>query len=105
MPFEAVEQGIRLFVKLTPAAKKTALAGSIVDSDEKAALKITVTAVAEKNKANVALIKFMARALGMARSDIEILFGHTDRRKTLLLRGEPKALEKHITNWMKQENV
>jgi len=46
-------------------------------------LVIAVTAIAEKGKANEALIRFLANRLDIAPSAIELLSGQTSPRKTL----------------------
>ena len=74
--------GALLAVRITPKAKKNA-----IGPEHDCALKVSVTVVPEKGKANAALIKLLAKQLRIAKSDIEIVSGHTDRNKTLLLRG------------------
>jgi uncharacterized protein (TIGR00251 family) len=51
-------------------------------------LKCSVTTVPEDGKANAALIKMLAKAWKVPRSSIELVSGATDRRKTVLIRGE-----------------
>ncbi len=76
---------IKLLVRLTPKAAQTKITGWATDSAGQKVLKIGVTAVPEKGKANKALIALLAKKLGIARSDIEIIKGETDRNKTLIL--------------------
>jgi len=51
------------------------------------ALKIAVTAPPEKGKANHAVVEVLARVLRIKRSDIEIIAGHTQPRKTVRIAG------------------
>jgi uncharacterized protein YggU (UPF0235/DUF167 family) len=51
-----------------------------------------VTAVAEDGKANAAVVKLLSRAWGVARSQLSVVVGAADRRKTLHLAGDPAVL-------------
>lgn len=104
-PFISVENGLRLFIRLTPKAKKTALNGVMIDEEDKVVLKASVTSVPEKGKANAALIKLLCKEWKLAKSDIEITQGELNRHKTLLLKGDPQALAQRLTEWMKQNDV
>jgi len=50
-------------------------------------LKVSVTAVPERGKANEAVIELMAEALGVAPSRIEVVAGHTQPNKRLQITG------------------
>lgn len=78
--------GLQFQVKLTPKAARNAIMGWAHDADGAPVLKVTVTAIAEKNKANQALIAMLAKEWRLARQDIILLRGSTDRNKTLLLK-------------------
>lgn len=51
-----------------------------------------VRAVPEKGAANDALIKLLAKALSIGKSDISVQSGHTARTKVLHLKGNPTVL-------------
>ena len=51
-----------------------------------------VRALPEKGAANKALIKLLAKALGLARSDLEIAAGAKDRNKTVRIAGNPAEI-------------
>lgn len=70
-------------VKITPKASKNGIGTWETDSDGKSYLKVFVTAVPEKGKANQALIALLAKEWKLAKSDIHILKGETDRIKIL----------------------
>lgn len=55
-------------------------------------LKARVRAVPEDGKANQALEMLLARALGMPKSAVAVVAGHTARSKTLRVEGEPSAI-------------
>ena len=50
-------------------------------------LKVRVIAVPEKGKANTAVVKVLAMALGIANSDIKLLSGATFQHKTFEING------------------
>jgi uncharacterized protein (TIGR00251 family) len=84
--------GVRVRVRLTPRASASRLVGLVAEADGGVALKIMVTAAAEGGKANDALIALLARAWRLAKSDIAIVAGASERRKTLHLAGTPARL-------------
>ncbi len=81
------KDGIDLLIRLTPAARSNGFAGLDTIQDRHGntvtALKARVTAAPENNKANKALIALLAAALRIAKSDISIVRGDTDRTKTI----------------------
>lgn len=79
-------------VRLTPRASANRLVGLVAEADGGVALKVMVTAAAEDGKANAALIALLAARWHLAKSDIAILAGATDRRKTLHIAGPPAGL-------------
>jgi uncharacterized protein (TIGR00251 family) len=50
-------------------------------------LKIRLTAPPVDNAANEALVKFLASELGVSRSQVEIVSGHTSREKIVRIDG------------------
>jgi uncharacterized protein (TIGR00251 family) len=67
-----------LTLHIQPGARKTEIAGQHGD-----ALKIRLAAPPVDGKANEALIKFFADALGLPKSAVTIKSGQTSRRKAL----------------------
>lgn len=81
MFYTVKKTSILLSVRLTPKASKNSVAGTYQDANGSRFLKITVTAPAEDNKANTALITFLANKLKIAKSNFSIIQGHTHRNK------------------------
>jgi len=54
------------------------------------ALKVAVTAPPEDGRANQALVETLAEALGLKRSQVELIGGPTGRDKRFLIRGVTK---------------
>jgi uncharacterized protein len=75
-------QGVVLPVKAQPGASRPGIRG-----EHGGMLKVAVTQVAEKGKANQALIEALARGLGLARSQIELIGGPVQPQKRFLVRG------------------
>ncbi|SCA58173.1 conserved hypothetical protein [Candidatus Terasakiella magnetica] len=103
--FTLVGTDVRLQIRLTPKSKKNAINTIINDAQGQMALKVSVTAVPEKGKANAALIKLLSKEWKLAKSDIEISAGELNRHKTLLLKGGGVSLQQRLIEWMKQNNV
>jgi uncharacterized protein (TIGR00251 family) len=91
-PFAAASDGVRVRVRLTPRASASRLVGLVAASDGALALKIMVTSAAEDGKANAALIALLARAWRVAKSDVSIVAGAADRRKTVHVAGTASQL-------------
>ena len=83
-----VADGLQLFVRLTPGARKDDIDGTEEGANGRIYLKVRVRAVAEKGKANTALVALLAKRGAIAKSNITIVSGHTSRMKTLLFQGE-----------------
>ncbi len=85
-PVRATQEGVRFTVRVTPRASRTAIIGVIGEGDG-AALKIALHAPPLEDRANAALIDFLADLLGTPRSAIEIRGGQHARSKAILVRG------------------
>jgi uncharacterized protein (TIGR00251 family) len=69
--------GERLVVRVSPGASRTEVAGRMADGR----LKVRVAAPAEDGRANAALIKLLARELGVDARDVTLVAGHGARDK------------------------
>jgi len=77
--------GVLLPVRAQPGASRAGIRG-----EHGGALKVSVTQVAEKGKANQSLVNTLAKGLGLQRSQIELVSGETQRDKKFLIRGIPR---------------
>ena len=77
---ESTDGGVLLPVRAKPGARSSAVRG-VHDG----ALRVSVTQVAEKGKANKALIGVLAKALKLRKSQIEIVAGDTVSQKRFLI--------------------
>ena len=74
-------------VRLTPRGGRDGLDGWAFDADGRPYLKARVSAPPVEGEANAALIKLIAKALGVAKSDVTVVSGETVRIKTLEIEG------------------
>ena len=72
-------------IRVQPKASRDAIVG-----EHDGALKVAVTAPPDKGKANKAVVELLAKTLGVAKSNIELVAGTTSRDKTLAIRGATK---------------
>ena len=75
-------EGTILPVRAHPGARSNAVRG-----EQDGMLKVCITQVAEKGKANKALVSVLSKALSLRKSQIELIGGETSRQKTFLIRG------------------
>ena len=79
-------EGVVLRVRAQPGARKNAVLG-----EQAGALKVAVTAPPEDGRANQALVAVLREELGLKRSQVELIAGHTSRDKRFLIRGLARA--------------
>ena len=82
------EDGIDVFVRLTPRASSDAVGGVERTADGRSHITARVRAVPEKGEANAALEKLIASFMGVSRS--------TSRLKTVRIGGDPRELEARV---------
>ncbi|TGQ74830.1 DUF167 domain-containing protein [Mesorhizobium sp. M00.F.Ca.ET.186.01.1.1] len=95
-PFRTRENGIELFVRLTPKSSVDRFEGIETSADGRNHLKARVRAVPENGAANAALEKLAAKTLGVPASGVSVVAGATSRLKTLRVLGDVAALEKKV---------
>jgi hypothetical protein len=77
------ENRILFSVRITPKSSKNAIVGWSKDEQDKKFLKVMVTTVPEKGKANESLIALLSKEWKIPKSRITIEKGETDRNKIL----------------------
>lgn len=75
-------EGATLALRVQPKAKRNAVLG-----EQAGALKVSVTAPPEDGRANEAVLELLRDELDLRRAQVELLSGHTNRNKVVLVRG------------------
>jgi len=87
--------GATFRVRVQPGASKNEIMGLQQD-----ALKVRISAPPVKGKANKALIDFLAKQLGVKKSEIEIISGHSSKIKKIKVVGEVVKIEKNLQRFL-----
>ncbi len=89
------ETQARITVQIAPGASKNEITGMVND-----VLHIRIAAPPVKGKANKELITYLSHLLGIGKDRLDILKGHTSRKKLISIDGLSKvaALEKLLSS-------
>ena len=71
--------GTEIAVRVTPKASRNAI------KEEDGVLRVYVTTVPEDGKANAAVVKLLSKAVGVPKSRLDLVRGHTSRDKVFLV--------------------
>jgi uncharacterized protein (TIGR00251 family) len=82
---------------LTPRGGRDALGGVRADGAGSNHLLARVSSAPVDGAANRALIKLLAKTLGIAKTDVTLVSGETTRIKTLEINGDPVTLERKLS--------
>ena len=91
-PWSAVAGGVALAVRLTPKGGRDAIDGIEQLADGRSVLKARVRAAPSEGEANAALIRLIAKAVGVPPRDVALAAGATARIKRLTIAGDPPTL-------------
>lgn len=92
---------MRLTVRVTPNASRDAVLERMEDDAGRIYLKVKVRAVPEGGKANQAVEKLLAKALGVPKSAVRVVTGETSRIKGVDIDTEENSAAAHqIEEWM-----
>ncbi len=91
---EAWSAGAAFYVKAHAGARRDAVGGA-----HDGMLKVEVTTAPEKGKANKAIVKLLAKTLGLGAGSVTLLSGETNARKRFGVEGvTPEALRARLRN-------
>jgi uncharacterized protein (TIGR00251 family) len=82
LSLDETSEGVLLSIRAQPRARKSAITGIHAGS-----LKVAVTAAPEKGKANDAILKLLAQALGLRGAQLTIASGASSSQKRVLVTG------------------
>lgn len=74
-------EGTILPVRAQPGSRRNEIRG-----EQDGMLKVSVTQIAEKGKANKAILVLLAKELSLRKSQVELMSGETSSQKRLLVR-------------------
>jgi uncharacterized protein (TIGR00251 family) len=81
-------EGLLVFLRVTPNAGRDSIDGVEIRDDASIVLRVRVSAVPDKGKANAAVIALLAKALRLPKSAMTLVSGDTSRHKTILVSGD-----------------
>lgn len=80
------EKSVVLTVRVVPNAKRDAVDGWFVEGE---VVKVRIAAPARDDRANEALVRFLAKQAGVPRGDVRIVGGARSRTKRIAVDGAP----------------
>jgi uncharacterized protein (TIGR00251 family) len=86
-PWKATADSLVVAVRLTPRGGRDAIDGVAQLADGRSVLKVRVRAAASEGEANAALMKLIAKSLGVAVRDVSLVAGASARLKQLRISG------------------
>jgi uncharacterized protein (TIGR00251 family) len=83
LPYKRTKHGITLEVKVEPRSSQRCVAG-VMDNH---IIKVKLTAPPVEGSANEQLIEVIAEELGVKKSQVSVIRGHSSKRKVVEVRG------------------
>lgn len=100
LPFVTrADEGWYLNIRVQPGAKKSEITGVVED-----ALRVRLAAPAVENKANQALVEFMAKKLGLKKNKVSLTSGEKSRQKRLFISSAAAGTEPDWAGLSETEN-
>lgn len=88
--------GVLISLRVSPGAKRTAIEGMYGESS----MKMKVAAPPVDGRANKEVESFLAKFLGVRKSDVEVVRGASSRDKAVLVRGvEAAGIERVLAKY------
>lgn len=79
----------QIAVRVTPRSARPGIGGWRAGADGREELEVRVAEAPTDGAANAAVIKLLAKALGVPRSEVEIVSGHASRHKRVTVPFDP----------------
>ena len=83
-------------VRVTPRSSKPGIGGWRKDADGRDELELRVAEAPADGAANAAIVRLLAVALGIPRSQVSLVAGHTSRHKRVAVPLEPDEVRRRI---------
>ena len=91
-PWSLGHTGVTVSIRLTPKGGRDSLDGIETLSDGRAVLKARVRAAPSEGLANAALLRLVAKALGVPPRDVSLVAGAASRIKRIAIAGDGPTL-------------
>ncbi|WP_236020209.1 DUF167 domain-containing protein [Sabulicella rubraurantiaca] len=91
-PWRETPKGVVVALRVTPGARRDAVEGIAEGPDGTPLLRLRVAAPPVEGAANAAVLRLLAKALGVRPSAVTLLAGETARIKRVAITGEAAAL-------------
>jgi len=91
-PWTPAHGGVTLSVRLTPKGGRDAVDGVVQLADGRCVLKVRVAAAPSDGEANTALLRLIAKVLGIPLRDVALTAGAASRVKQLAVSGHGPTL-------------
>ena len=91
-PWRYASNGISVSLRVTPRGGRDDIDGIETLANGRSVVKVRVRAIAEGGEANRAVTELLAKALGVAKSQVRLTSGATSRIKQVAVDGDPKRL-------------
>jgi uncharacterized protein YggU (UPF0235/DUF167 family) len=91
-PWRYSTEGISIALRVTPRGGRDDIDGIETLANGRTVLKMRVRAIAEGGEANRAVSELLAKALGVPKAHVKLLFGATSRLKQVAVDGDPARL-------------
>jgi uncharacterized protein len=99
-PYREADDGLVIFIRLTPKSAKDTIEGCFVANDGVCRLKIRVRAQPDKGQANKSALKLLAKRLGLAQTSLTLTGGAKNRNKSVLANGDRDNIRRAVTDLM-----
>lgn len=91
-PWTLARNGVIVSVRLTPKGGRDCIDGIELLADGRSVLKVRVRAAPSEGAANAALVRLVAKAVGVPPRDVALAAGATARVKRLVISGQGPPL-------------
>ena len=88
----------QMAVRVTPRSAKPGIGGWLAGADGREELEVRVSESPTDGAANSAVIKLLAKALGVPRSEVDIVSGQTSRHKRITVPIDAAEVRRRLGN-------
>ncbi len=94
---KTVAVGCIIAIRVTPRSSKPGIGGWRAGADGREELEVRVAAAPTDGEANAAVIKLLAKELGVSKGSVQIVSGETSRHKRVALPVDEAELRERIS--------